>query len=146
MRIALAILLAAVLAVGVSGVAIAVEPAPTGEVSHLRADVRELAIKLEDQAEARTRQADAFNADALTISIVSGVGILFITLGGIAVTILSYRFIQRQVADHITNRMDSSIRTHGAEVFEREAGALRDEYEERFDQLYRRAKNLPTSG
>jgi hypothetical protein len=112
------------------------------EIAQLRLEIRELSIKLEAQGEARTRQADAFNADALAITIASGIAILFITLGGVAATFFGFKFVQRQVADLVAHRVDGTIRKHGAEVFEREAGALHHAWDEKFARLYERAVRI----
>jgi hypothetical protein len=117
-------------------------PSVSTEVTQLQAQVRDLSVKLEDQAEARTRQADAFNADAITISVVSALGVLLVTLGGLAAALMGYRFIQTQVKDHLATRVNDAIKIHGREIFEREAGVLHAEYDTKLADLYARGHKL----
>jgi hypothetical protein len=108
--------------------------------------VRNLNTKLDDQGEARTTQANAFNADAIAITAAAGLGILLVTLGGFGAAFLGYRSIQNEAKEHIAQKVDDAIRTHGREVFEQEASKLYAEYDGKFADLYERARKIPGSG
>jgi hypothetical protein len=145
MRISVAICAAAFLFAVLPSEAVAIpghEAKLNAEINGLRQQVRELAIKLEDQTAATSSQADAFNSDAVAISAAAGLSILLVTLGGIAAAVLGYQAIQRQAKEHIEQRVDAAITAHGEQIFQQEAGALHERWETKFANLYGRIKKL----
>jgi hypothetical protein len=86
-----------------AGPCVAVSTSPT-EIAQLRVEVRELKTQLTDQTEAHASQANAFTADATDISIAGALSVLLVTLGGLVVAFLGYRFIQSKVGEHLRCR------------------------------------------
>lgn len=110
--------------------------ASTGDLQLDRRLIR-LEAETAAQAEARARQADAFNAAATRMEFVNGALVAVIALAGIGGSLLAIRWVRSLAHDQVEAQIDSAIRETGESIFERDAKDLRNEYEEKFTRLYR---------
>jgi hypothetical protein len=112
-------------------------PRPRIPVS-VRIQLAELEARLDSQEEARATQADAFDAAATRIEIVNAALVAVIALAGIGAGFLAFKWVGAYTRAQVKNQIDTGIREAGQEVFEETAESLREEYEEKFADSYRR--------
>ena len=99
-----------------------------------------LRLQVQDARQEESSQTNSFTAASTAITIASGAVVVLLTLGGVLATVLGYRFVKTEVSKIFENRVDVAIREHGQEVFGREAGALREEWDTKFADLYEQAR------
>jgi len=106
--------------------------------SALELRLAKVETRLEDQTEAGDRQGEAFDAAVDRVEIVNAALVAVIALAGLAGGILAVKWVRQTAQEQISTQVEKA----GEKVFEAEASALRDQYEEKFADLYRRYKRL----
>lgn len=68
--------------------------------------------------------------------------VVVLTLAAIGAGVLTIRWVQDSAKEQVQKQVKASVEETGEEVFEQEARALREEYEEKFAELYRRFERV----
>jgi hypothetical protein len=101
-----------------------------------------LEAELDAQAEARDRQADAFDAAISRIEVVDGALVGIIALAAVLGALLAIRWVRELAHRQIAAQIEMTVEERGGMMFEEEAAELREEYDEKFATLYRRYHRL----
>jgi hypothetical protein len=138
----LAIPLAAVAACLVLSSQALAQPASSNVPPSVERELLRLRAEVNAQGEARTRQADAFDAAATRIEIVNGALVLVVALVSVVTGFVGVRWVRSFAEKQVSERVDAGIAATGQAVFEAEARSLRDEYDAKFAEQYRRYSDL----
>lgn len=98
--------------------------------------------ELNDEAEARDRQANAFDAAVSRIEMVNGALVAIIALAGVGGSLLAVRWVRSLARDQVAAQINSAVQDVGKEIFEADSEKLCDEYEKKFADLYRQYNRL----
>jgi hypothetical protein len=98
--------------------------------------------ELDAQAEARARQADAFEAAATRIEMVNLAVAIFVGLLALGATLLGIGIIRRFAREQVEAQSTKILQDAGTQIFETESAALRREYDTKFANLYRRFERV----
>jgi hypothetical protein len=131
----------AALALGVPATASADMPGLEGRPP-LELRLTRLEAELDAQAEARDRQADAFDAAISRIEVVDGALVAIIALAAVLGALLAIRWVRELAHRQIAAQIETTVEERGGMMFEEEAAELREEYDEKFATLYRRYHRL----
>lgn len=137
----LGIWLAAVLAIWL-GSPLASQAFDAPRSASLERRLTRVEAELGAQAEARDRQADAFDAATSRIEIVNGALVGTIALATLLGAMLALRWVRELAERRIAAQVETVVRQTGREVFEADSAELREAYDEKFAELYRRFKRL----
>lgn len=136
MRIAIALLAFFVL-ITMSEGALA-QTTPTSRKPGLQERLIRVETQLEDEQEAHDRQADAFDAAISRIEYLAFALVVVLTLAAIVAGVLTIRWVQDSAKEQVRKQVKTTVEESGEEVFATEARALREEYEDKFAELYQR--------
>jgi uncharacterized protein HemX len=136
MRIALALLAFFAFITMSEGASAQASPMP--RKAGLQERLVRLETQLEAEQEAHDRQADAFDATISRIEFLAFALVVVLTLAAIVAGILTIRWVQDSAKEQVQQQVKANVEETGEEVFATEARALREEYEEKFADLYRR--------
>lgn len=114
------------------------QTAPASHKPGIQERLIRVETQLEEKQEAHDRQADAFNAAISRIEYLAFALVVVLTLAAIVAGILTIRWVQDSAKEQVRRQVKTTVEESGEEVFATEARALRDEYEDKFAELYRR--------
>lgn len=123
--------------------ALAAPSAPETQTGRrLGARLVRLEADLDAQAEARDRQADAFDAAVSRIEMVNSMLIAVIALAGIGGSLLAIRWVRSLARDQVAEQISNAVGDTGREIFKAESDALAAEYDQKFADIYRQYHEL----